>query len=113
VCNVPCAANCLLWRALGCVRTATTTTPLLSALHTSTLRKAGFAVNVDDTDETLSKKIRAAQLLQTNYICVVGDREVANRTLAVRPRDPSQRICGDFEVPSFVEALQKSVAEFE
>jgi len=61
----------------------------------------------------LSKKIRTAQLLQTNYICTIGNREVESRSLAVRGRDPSQQISGSLQIAAFVDALQQSVNVFK
>jgi threonyl-tRNA synthetase len=49
--------------------------------------KEGFEVFVDDSHESVSKKIREAQLAQYNYILTVGDKELENRSMNVRTRD--------------------------
>lgn len=46
-----------------------------------------FEVHVDQTQESVSKKIRNAQLLQYNYLLTVGDQEVEKNTVSVRTRD--------------------------
>ena len=42
---------------------------------------------MDQTQESVSKKIRNAQLLQYNYLLTVGDQEVEKNTVSVRTRD--------------------------
>jgi threonyl-tRNA synthetase len=50
------------------------------------LRGRGLRAEVDDSRETVPKKIRAAQLMKIPYTLVVGDREVSDSTVAVRDR---------------------------
>jgi threonyl-tRNA synthetase len=47
-------------------------------------KKAGLRVQTDLSSESVSKKVRQAQLDQVNYILVVGDKEVADGTVTVR-----------------------------
>eukprot|EP00899_Mesostigma_viride_P012864 jgi/Mesvir1/21579/Mv04019-RA.1 len=51
------------------------------------LHQEGYAVEVDSSDRTLTKKIREAQLAQFNYIIVVGAEEQESKTVNVRTRD--------------------------
>ncbi len=51
------------------------------------LQQLGYHAETDLARATLNKKIRTAQLAQTNYILVVGDAEVAAGTVHVRARD--------------------------
>ncbi|MFN2544949.1 MAG: His/Gly/Thr/Pro-type tRNA ligase C-terminal domain-containing protein, partial [Actinomycetota bacterium] len=44
-------------------------------------------VTVDESSETVGKKIRAAELMRVNYTLVVGDKEIEAGTLAVRGRE--------------------------
>ena len=44
-------------------------------------------VEVDESRETVPKKIRDAQLMRVPYTLVVGDRELEAGTVAVRDRD--------------------------
>lgn len=48
---------------------------------------AGFETSVDQSAESVSKKIRTAQLEQYNYILTVGDKEVEEQNVSVRTRD--------------------------
>jgi threonyl-tRNA synthetase len=49
-------------------------------------REAGLRVVVDEAKESVGKKIRAAQLLKTPYMVVVGDRDLEAGTFTVRDR---------------------------
>lgn len=51
------------------------------------LVQAGFLCDVDDTSESVNKKIRNAQLMQYNYMLTVGDAELENQTVSLRTRD--------------------------
>lgn len=51
------------------------------------VRQAGFHCEVDHTGESVSKKVRNAQLAQVNYMLTIGDKELENRTLNLRTRD--------------------------
>jgi threonyl-tRNA synthetase len=50
------------------------------------LADAGFRVQVDERQEKIGYKIREAQLQKVPYMLVVGDREAAEGTIAVRSR---------------------------
>jgi threonyl-tRNA synthetase len=54
------------------------------------LREAGLRVSVDDSRETVPKKIRAAQVMRVPYTLVVGDKEIEAGTVAVRDRDGNE-----------------------
>jgi threonyl-tRNA synthetase len=54
------------------------------------LRDAGFRVEVDESRETVPKKVRDAQVMRVPYTLVVGDREVETGTVAVRDRDGNE-----------------------
>ena len=51
------------------------------------LRARGLRVEVDESRETMQKKIRAAQLMKVPYTIVLGDREIESGNVAVRDRD--------------------------
>ncbi|KAJ1342847.1 threonine-tRNA ligase [Batrachochytrium salamandrivorans] len=59
---------------------ATEATPMSSAVSTP------HYFDVDSSNNLLSKRIREAQLLQYNYILVVGDKELEAGTVSVRTR---------------------------
>lgn len=48
------------------------------------LKEAGVRVEIDDSNETLGKKIRNAEMMKTPYMLVVGEKEVEDKTIAVR-----------------------------
>jgi threonyl-tRNA synthetase len=50
----------------------------------------GFRVEVDDRNEKLGYKVRAAQLEKVPYMLVAGDKEAANGTVAPRSRSGEQ-----------------------
>ena len=50
----------------------------------TTLRSAGIRVKLDDSSDSLGKKIRNAETDHVNYIVVVGEQEMTSQTLAVR-----------------------------
>jgi threonyl-tRNA synthetase len=49
-------------------------------------REAGLRVEVDDSKQSVGKKIRTAQLMKTPYAVVVGDRDLEAGTFTVRRR---------------------------
>ncbi|KAH3758767.1 threonine--tRNA ligase, cytoplasmic [Pelomyxa schiedti] len=57
----------------------------------SMFHEAHFYVDVDDTDRSLQKKVREAQLSQYNFIVVVGKEEQDNNTINIRSRENVQR----------------------
>ncbi len=72
------------------------------------LSRANLRVDLDDRALTLGKKIREAQLEQVNYILVIGEEEMKNKTVNVRTRD--NKVEGTSQVLEF---MQKSVQEVE
>jgi threonyl-tRNA synthetase len=53
---------------------------------TARLRDAGLRAVLDDSNETLSYRIRHAEILKTPYVAVIGQREADAGTIAVRVR---------------------------
>lgn len=72
------------------------------------LRRHGVRVEVDDRPEKVGYKVRQAQLEKVPYMAVVGPREVAARTLAVRSRSGRQTV---WTLDDFTAGLQKEIAE--
>ena len=69
---------------------------------------AGLRAGVDSSNERISYKIRRAQLEHVPYMVVVGDREAASGTVAVRSRSDGD--LGAAPLAQFVERLQREVA---
>ena len=53
----------------------------------SELKAANIRAEVDDSNETLGKKIRAGKTEKIPYLLVVGDKEVEAKTVSVESRD--------------------------
>lgn len=51
------------------------------------LQEAHFYCEMDDSHESVSKKVRLAQLDQVNYMLTIGDKEMENQTISLRTRD--------------------------
>lgn len=73
------------------------------------IKGAGFICDIDETNESVNKKIRNAQLLQINYMLTVGDKEIENKTVNLRTRD--NVVHGEIEIPTLLETLKKEIAE--
>lgn len=52
-----------------------------------TLRENNIRVELDDSDETLGKKIRNAKLEKVPYFLVIGDKEVEDKIVTLESRD--------------------------
>jgi len=72
------------------------------------LNQSGIRAVVDDSAESINKKVRNAQLDYVNYILVFGEKELMGQ-LSVRTRD--NQVSGPISVEKFVEQLQKEIAE--
>lgn len=73
------------------------------------VKKAGFICDVDDSNESVNKKIRNAQLMQINYMLTVGDKEVENHTASLRTRD--NVVHGEIVIDTFLRTLEQEMAE--
>ena len=81
-----------LWLAPEQVRLAPVADRHLDHAHTlaSRLRAAGLRPVVDESGETVGKKVRAAQLMKVPYTLVIGDKEIDSGDLTVRHRDGTE-----------------------
>lgn len=73
------------------------------------MKAAGIRAQADLGGERMQAKIRRAQLMKVPYMAVVGDREVAAETIALRRRDNSRQ--NDMPVAAFVAQVQARIAE--
>lgn len=64
----------------------------------------GFHVEVDSSGESVSKKVRNAQLSQFNYILTIGDKEVENQNANLRTRD--NVVHGEIIIEDFIQRLK-------
>lgn len=72
------------------------------------IKKKGFTCDVDDTHESVGKKVRNAQMAQINYILTIGDQECENKTINVRTRN--NNVLGEQKAEEF---LAKIIEEKE
>jgi threonyl-tRNA synthetase len=70
---------------------------------------AGIRVEVDEKAESVSYKVREAELDKVNYILVVGEKEINEGTVTVRTRD--NKILGAINSRLFLEQLLKEIKE--
>ncbi|MFT4304549.1 MAG: threonine--tRNA ligase [Candidatus Woesearchaeota archaeon] len=71
------------------------------------MKENGLFVETDLRSESIPKKVREAQLSQANYILVVGEKELNDKTVAVRNRN--NEIEGTFDYKEFIQRLLKEV----
>ena len=72
------------------------------------LRGHGFRVDVTTADDTLGKRIRRAKGQKLPYVLVVGDDDVAHRTVGVNPR--GGEVERNVPIGGFVDMLSTDVA---
>lgn len=72
-----------------------------------TLKIAGIRAVLDDSNETVGKKIRAWKLEKTPYAIVIGDNEVKDDMLTVEHRDGTKE---SLSLAVFLDAIQKEIA---
>ncbi|MFA9261999.1 MAG: threonine--tRNA ligase [Undibacterium sp.] len=73
------------------------------------LSKAGIRAELDQSDESLGKKVRNAKMDKVPYFVVVGDQEVAAQMLGVEHR--SEGKIGTLSLADFVARLTQEIAE--
>jgi len=72
------------------------------------MRDAGIRVNLDDRSESMNYKIRESlQDKKIPYVCVVGDREIEQNSLAVRVRGIGQ--AGTLTVDEFIDKILNEI----
>lgn len=67
-------------------------------------KEAGFHCDIDNAHESVSKKVRNAQLAQVNYILTIGDKEMENGTINLRTRD--NVVHGEVDPNDFIEKIE-------
>ena len=72
------------------------------------MRAAGIRVNLDDRSESMNYKIRESlQDKKIPYVCVIGDKEIENDSVAVRARGIGQ--VGTFKIDEFINIINKEI----
>jgi threonyl-tRNA synthetase len=72
------------------------------------LRAAGIRAKADLGNDRMNAKIRQAQLMQTPYMLVIGNKELKNNTVALRKRDGSQQ--NDTPIRAFIDLVKDRIA---
>uniref|UniRef100_A0A0D9WTU3 threonine--tRNA ligase n=1 Tax=Leersia perrieri TaxID=77586 RepID=A0A0D9WTU3_9ORYZ len=75
------------------------------------IHEAGFHVAIDETDRTIQKKVREAQLAQYNYILVVGAKEAETGKVSVRVRDNAELT--PFSIDDVITRFKEEVAAYK
>ncbi len=73
------------------------------------LKSAGIRVEIDDSNESLGKRVRNAEKQKTPYILVVGEKEVTDKSVAVRKRGDGDQ--GSIKVEEFKEKLLQEIKD--
>ncbi|MFC1633066.1 threonine--tRNA ligase [Patescibacteria group bacterium] len=73
------------------------------------MKEQGIRVEMDDRGESIGKKIRQAEIMKIPYMLVVGDREQADNTVAVRSL--TQDDLGAKPVDEFITKLLKEIED--
>ncbi|MFT0212428.1 threonine--tRNA ligase [Pseudomonas sp. F1_0610] len=73
-----------------------------------TLNENGFRATCDLRNEKIGFKIREHTLLKVPYLLVIGDKEIENKTVAVRSRDGKD--LGSMPVSQFMELLTTAIS---
>ena len=73
------------------------------------MKKHGIHVKLDDSSDSLSKKVRNAETAHVNYILVVGEQEKNSGTLAVRNYKTKEQT--NENIADFVARIQQEINE--
>jgi len=71
------------------------------------MERNGIRAEVDGRNEKIGYKIREAQLEKVPYMLVIGDREVENKTVAVRKRGEGDQ--GSTSLDEFMETVKEDI----
>ena len=72
------------------------------------LMDAGIRVEIDESNETLGKKIRDAKMMKVPYLLVIGDKEVESSEVTVENRKEK---VGAMNTEKFLDLIQKEIKE--
>jgi threonyl-tRNA synthetase len=72
-----------------------------------TFQDNDFRTDVNESDDTVGKKIREAELQKIPYIIVVGDKEMNSKNIAVRSRGKKE--IEEINLDKFIEKIKKEL----
>ena len=73
------------------------------------LLKENLYTDVFPDDKTLNKRIRMADILDYNYILVVGEKEIAEKTVNIRSRDGTLPKGSAMSVDKFLDHIREEL----
>jgi threonyl-tRNA synthetase len=73
------------------------------------LKAAGIRVELDDQDENLGKKVRAAKVEKVPYWIIIGDKEIEAGKVTLESRDAGQ--IGQMTKEELLDKLQTEIRE--
>jgi threonyl-tRNA synthetase len=73
------------------------------------LREKNIRATMNDSGESLGKRIRQAQNQKVNYMLIVGEKEMKAKSIAVRDR--ARGDLGTMKIEKFLEKIGKEIAE--
>jgi|FLOH01.1.fsa_nt_gi threonyl-tRNA synthetase len=73
------------------------------------IKQNGVRIELDDRTESISKKVREAQLEKVNYILVVGEREEQDNTVTVRTFH--NEVLGAKKIDLFIKEILKEIKD--
>jgi threonyl-tRNA synthetase len=76
----------------------------------SIIKQAGFQSDVDASHESVNKKVRNAQLMQYNYILILGDKELENQSINLRTRD--NVVHGELALNVFLHKIEQERSDY-
>jgi threonyl-tRNA synthetase len=72
------------------------------------LKEADVRIEIDDSNESLGKKVREAKMQKISYLLVVGDKEVESGEVTVESR--TEKV-GSIPVSKFLEQIKREIKE--
>lgn len=75
------------------------------------LMQRGIRAELDDSDESIGKKVRNAEISKVNYMLTVGDKEEKEKSLAVRMRGDKK--IQNFKLDEFIDKLEEEIKNKE
>lgn len=75
----------------------------------SKLKENGVRVELTDSNETLGKRIREAEIQKIPYILVVGEKEMQNQNINVRHYRRGQE--GEIKIEKLLEKIKKEISD--
>ena len=71
------------------------------------MKEFRIRVKIDDSDNTIGKKIRIHRKMRPAYMAIIGDDEVANLTISVRARNGSQK--NGIPLEEFIRDIEREI----